>query len=236
MEIDKVQWASLKRRTREELGAERIDQVQVGKIRKTLVDRRIIFIAIPSFSYNQWIMQITQIMTNLFNRNTYLSLVWSPEIMLKQMGDYNRSHTPKINLDNIYFLDASTQTLDNPENEPTGLKKAMNALKDPVKAFQALGAKRICNIRHTLGDEDEILREVLANIHENKSKGIFIDSLGILSNYYGDNMRVLRLAHNLMHKLLEQNVKGVFPFPIDTENIQLGKELQMFADGVLILK
>lgn len=224
MALDKVQWTHTDRKTIQAIKFGELDPTCTAKIRQATTSKKIVFMAIPSFSYKEWILKTTQLLTEKYHRIGYVTFVWSPELLTKDFTEYNQKNEDKIRQEKIYFID--------------GARKKNQQKKGFLQRMGIGGKKEDLNrvYLESFSDSQTLSSEVITSLKDDVVDIALIDTLAMLSYYWGDNMQVLRFAHNLIHSLLDKKIRAVFPFPIETSSIELARDLQMFAESVIIIK
>ncbi|MBD3262565.1 MAG: hypothetical protein GF334_13005 [Candidatus Altiarchaeales archaeon] len=224
MALDKVQWAHTNNKTIEAIKFGDLDPACTAKITQASETKKIVFMAIPSFSYKEWILKTTQLLTEKNHRIGYVTFVWSPELLTKDFEEFNRKNPDKIRQEKIFFIDGTRKK--NPPQKGLLSRLGLGGEKDSLNRIYLESFK----------NAQTLSNEVITSLKDDVVDIALIDTLAMLSYYWGDNMQVLRFAHNLIHSLLDKKIRAVFPFPIETSSIELARDLQMFAESVIIIK
>ena len=208
----------------------------IEKIRNAIYEKHIIFIALPECNHVKWIMQLCQIMSSKYKKTGFLSFVWSPEVILKQFNKFNVDAIQSIDKNNFYFIDGTHHEI----KTKSTWRKSVELLKTVNQPGNLLrdGFKKKVDITEVDVNTDVVgLADSIYNsFHERKVNACLVDSLAMLPYYFEDNVMVLKFAHQLINKLIKNDITGVFPFPTEKNSIELAKDLQMFADAAIAVK
>jgi len=222
-----VQWNSTTQKTIQAIRTGELDEQSHAKFHNAVYHKKIIFLAISSFLYRDWILKVNACLSGEFQKIGYVSFVWPPQILLKDFQSYNQKHKDKILEKKYFFIDGSKQARQEKKDEA----KIMGRLTQLLT-----GEKKTANKLTEFQDLNQLSRQITCYLTQEHAQATVIDTLSMLTYYWRDNMQVLRFAHTLIQELLSQDITCIFPFPIETESMELARDLQMFADSVLILK
>ena len=114
MEIDTVQWNTTSVQTLS-AGHGKYNEQSMKKLISIMESKKIIFLAVPAFVYLEWVPMISHVMSNRFNSVSYVSLVWSPNVVLNNFKEFTSKTNLSIPPEKFFFLDGQASNITSSE-------------------------------------------------------------------------------------------------------------------------
>jgi hypothetical protein len=201
-------------------------------IREAVQKERIVVLASPTVKYHYWVLTTCGILSGMFSRICFLSLLKSYRTRLQEFDDYNKHYGGSIKRNNFFFIDGieKIREFQSGKNVARYLTRPKMAVEDFLYSITTKHT-----YLYTLTDNNRIYQKIMSTIWDKHLQVLFIDSLPILSQYMSAE-ELFKMMHMITSRLQAFKCKGVFPLTIDKNSKALLREIQGLVDEIVVVK